>query len=85
LHAHLGSRQVSRVIYGAIIGLAPVVALQAHPPPPGAVIATLLGTAAAVALAEVYSWAYSASTALPELASPDRVCPGRCSRAAGWP
>jgi multisubunit Na+/H+ antiporter MnhB subunit len=52
---HLSSRRVSRVIYGAIIGLALVVALQAHPPPPGAVIATLLGTAIAVGLAEVYS------------------------------
>jgi hypothetical protein len=29
---HLRSRQVSRVIYGAIIGLALVVALEAHPP-----------------------------------------------------
>jgi hypothetical protein len=53
--AHLGSRQVSRVIYGSIIGLALVVALEAHPPPPGAVIASLLGTAMAVALAEIYS------------------------------
>src|SRR4051794_23845031 len=53
--AHLGSRQVARVLYGAIIGLAVVVGLQAHPPPAGAVIATLLGTALAVALAEVYS------------------------------
>jgi hypothetical protein len=52
---HLESRQVSRVIYGAIIGLALVVALEAHPPPPGAVVATLLGTAVAVALAELYS------------------------------
>jgi len=52
---HLGSRQVSRVIYGAIIGLALVVALEAHPPAPGVVIATLLGTAVAVALAELYS------------------------------
>jgi hypothetical protein len=43
------------VIYGAIIGLALVVALQAHPPPSGAVIATLVGTAIAVSLAEVYS------------------------------
>ena len=51
----VSSRQVSRVTYGAIIGLALVVALQAHPPPPGAVIASLLGTALAVALAEVYS------------------------------
>jgi multisubunit Na+/H+ antiporter MnhB subunit len=52
---HLSSRQVSRLIYGAIIGLALVVALQAHPPPPGAVIASLIGTAVAVALAEIYS------------------------------
>ena len=46
---------MSRVIYGSIIGLALVVALEAHPPPPGAVIASLLGTAVAVALAELYS------------------------------
>jgi hypothetical protein len=46
---------VSRVIYGSIIGLALVVALEAHPPPPGAVVASLLGTAVAVALAELYS------------------------------
>jgi hypothetical protein len=46
---------VSRVVYGSIIGLALVVALEAHPPPPGAVIASLLGTAVAVALAELYS------------------------------
>jgi hypothetical protein len=53
--AHLGSRQVARVVYGSIIGLALVVALEAHPPPPAAVIASLLGTAVAVALAELYS------------------------------
>ena len=55
LASHLRSGQVSRVIYGAIIGLALVVALEAHPPPAGAVVATLVGTALAVALAEVYS------------------------------
>jgi hypothetical protein len=55
LRAHLGSPQVSRVIYGAIIGLALVVALEAHPPAPHAVIATLIGTTVAVALAELYS------------------------------
>jgi len=53
--SHLDSNQVSRVIYGSIIGLALVVALEAHPPPSGAVIATLVGTAIAVALAELYS------------------------------
>ena len=53
--AHLSSRQVSRVVYGSIIGLALVVALEAHPPAAAAVIASLLGTAVAVALAELYS------------------------------
>jgi hypothetical protein len=52
---HLSPRHVSRIIYGAIIGLALVVALQAHPPPPGAVVASLLGTALAVSLADIYS------------------------------
>src|SRR5215208_4123582 len=42
--SHLDGRQVSRVVYCSIIGLALVVALEAHPPGPGAVIATLLGT-----------------------------------------
>jgi hypothetical protein len=46
---------VSRVVYGSIIGLALIVALEAHPPPPAAVIASLLGTAVAVGLAELYS------------------------------
>lgn len=55
IKAHLGSRQVSRVIYGAIIGLAVIVVLQAHPPSTVAVIATILGTAVAVGLAELYS------------------------------
>jgi mannose/fructose/N-acetylgalactosamine-specific phosphotransferase system component IIC len=55
IEAHLGTRQVSRVIYGSIIGLALVVALEHHPPPVGAVVATLLGTAVAVGLAELYS------------------------------
>lgn len=55
VETHLASNQVARVVYGAIIGLALVVALEAHPPPAGAVVASLLGTALAVALAEVYS------------------------------
>jgi hypothetical protein len=55
LLAHLGSRQVARVIYGAIIGLALVLVLELHPPAPAAVAGSLLATALAVGLAELYS------------------------------
>ena len=43
------------MIYGAIIGLALIVALEHHPPAPGVMIGTLLATAVAVGLAELYS------------------------------
>ena len=55
IEAHLGGRQVARVIYGSIIGMALVVSLEAHPPRPGVVAGTLLVTAVAVGLAEFYS------------------------------
>jgi len=55
IDAHLGSRQVARVLYGSIIGLALVLALQAHPPPAGTIAASLLATAVAVGPAELYS------------------------------
>ena len=55
LRAHLDSKQVSRVIYGTVVGLALVVALEAHPPGAWAMAATLVATAIAVALAELYS------------------------------
>ena len=55
IESHLGSPQVTRVIYGSIIGLALVVTLERHPPTPGAVVGSLLATALAVALAELYS------------------------------
>ena len=55
VESHLESKQVSRIVYGAIIGLALVVALESHPPPPGVMVATVLGTAVAVGLAEIYS------------------------------
>jgi hypothetical protein len=55
IRAHIASRQVARVIYGAIIGLALVVALESHPPGAGVVAGLVIGTAVAVALAEVYS------------------------------
>jgi hypothetical protein len=52
---HLGSRQVGRVVYGSIIGLALIVAVQHHPPEPGVMALWLVGTALAVGLAEIYS------------------------------
>jgi hypothetical protein len=70
LAAHLGSRQVSRVIYGAVISLALVLALELHPPASGSVVATLLGTAVAVALAELYSEFVALETRGREQASP---------------
>ncbi len=53
--AHLASRQVTRVVYGAIIGLTLIVTLEKHPPSAGVVIGTLLATALAVAFAEIYA------------------------------
>ena len=62
IEAHLGTPQVARVIYGAIIGMAIVVSLQAHPPRAGVVAGTLLATAVAVGLAELYSEVVGAET-----------------------
>lgn len=55
IEAHLGSRDVARVIYGSIVGLALVVAFEDHPPTAAATASSLLGTALAVGLAEAYS------------------------------
>jgi hypothetical protein len=52
---HLGTTQVTRVIYGSIIGLALVVALEHHSPGAGTVAALLVGTGISVGLAELYS------------------------------
>jgi hypothetical protein len=59
---HLGSRQVGRVVYGSIIGMALVVALDSHPPTSSVMAVWLLGTALAVGLAEVYSEVVGAET-----------------------
>jgi len=55
IESHLGSEQVGRVIYGAIIGMALIVVLEDHPPPAATDIGLLLATALAVGLAELYS------------------------------
>jgi hypothetical protein len=57
--AHLGSRDVARTLYGALVGLALVVALQDHPPAAGAMAVLLATTAVTVGLAELYSEAVS--------------------------
>jgi hypothetical protein len=55
IRAHLGSRDVARVIYGTIIGLALVVAMDPHPPTDTQAVGAIVGTALAVGLAEMYS------------------------------
>ena len=62
LQAHLGSRQVGKIVYGSIIGLALVVAIEKHPPAAWVMAVWLLGTALAVGLAEVYSEVVGAET-----------------------
>jgi hypothetical protein len=60
--AHLRSGQVSKIVYGSIIGLALVLTLEAHPTGPGTVIGSLVATGLAVGLAELYSEVIGAST-----------------------
>jgi hypothetical protein len=55
ISAHFGSRDVARVIYGAVIGLALLVALEDHPPSTAQAVTAVVGTAVAVGLAEIYS------------------------------
>jgi hypothetical protein len=55
LEEHLGSRDVARVVYGAVIGLALVLALQQHRTSAEEATGALVGTAVAVGLAELYS------------------------------
>jgi hypothetical protein len=62
IEAHLETRQVGRVIYGAIIGLAVVVVMESHPPRPALVAGTLVATGVAVGLAELYSEAVGTET-----------------------
>ncbi len=62
IESHLGSAQVARVIYGAIIGLALLVTFERHPPTAGVVAGSLVATGVAVALAELYSEIVGAET-----------------------
>jgi hypothetical protein len=64
IEAHLGTRQVGRVIYGAIIGMALIVVLEGHPPKPARIVSGLVATALAVGLAELYSEMVATETRL---------------------
>jgi len=55
LAAHLESHEATRLVYGSVLGLALVVALESHPPSAGEVAAALVATAVTVGLAEAYS------------------------------
>jgi VIT1/CCC1 family predicted Fe2+/Mn2+ transporter len=73
VRAHLASLQVSRVVYGAIIGMALIVAQKDHPPSAVFVVGSLLGTAAAVGLAEFYSGLVGTRTRTREHVEPEQV------------
>jgi VIT1/CCC1 family predicted Fe2+/Mn2+ transporter len=73
IEAHLGTRQVARVIYGATIGMALIVVLQDHPPAPASVVGLLLATALAVGLAELYSEIVGAETRTRHRVAADEV------------
>src|SRR3954454_25137444 len=53
--AHLESHDVTRVIYGTVIGLALVVSLESHLPTAGESIAWIMGPPVAFGLAEMSS------------------------------
>jgi hypothetical protein len=55
IEGHLQARHVARVLNGAIIGMAVIVVLEHRPPRVWVVAGTLLATAVAVGLAELYS------------------------------
>jgi hypothetical protein len=73
IEAHLGTRQVARVIYGAIIGMAVIVVAADHPPSPGSVAALLVATAVAVGLAELYSEIVATETRTRRRVAPEHV------------
>jgi hypothetical protein len=70
---HLESRDVARVVYGSIIGLALVLALEAHPPTAAQTVGLILGTAVAVGLAELYSEVLATETRTRQPAGKARV------------
>ena len=58
--SHLASHDVARVLYGATVGLALVIAFQDHPPTAAVATVLVAATALAIGFAELYSEAVSA-------------------------
>ena len=75
IEAHLGTEQVGRVIYGAIIGLALVLVLKQHPPSAGAAAGSLIATGVAVGLAELYAEIVGTETRTRHRVEPRRSSP----------
>jgi Na+/proline symporter len=59
VESHLGSHDVSRVLYGTIVGLALVLALEEHAHDPGQTAGFIFGTALAIGLADLFADAIS--------------------------
>ena len=59
VESHLGSEDVSKVLYGTIVGLALVLALEADAHRAGESAAFIIGTAITIGLAELFSEAIS--------------------------
>jgi hypothetical protein len=59
IESHLGSEDVSKVLYGTIVGLALVLALEADAHHAGETAAFIVGTAITIGLAELFSEAIS--------------------------
>ena len=51
----IDGHRVSKIIYGTIIVLVVIIAMEDHPPSPAGTVATVLFSGLGVALAEVYS------------------------------
>ena len=75
LEQHLGSRQVGRVVYGSIIGMALVVTLDSHPPTASVMTLWLLGprsrSGSPRSTARSWVWSQHPEAGPPVAAAPD--------------
>src|SRR6478735_5163008 len=80
VRSHLDSHHVSRVLYGAIIGLALIFGLEHHPPTAHETTVALLATAfnvaewSGIALTAFYGWSAGRLAGQSRLASAVQAC-----------